>query len=244
MKKIIGIIPTIRWDTSDNPYEDRYEFVDLYSQKLFQAGAIPIGLVLNEKQIDLKQLELCDAYLWPGGKKINKNLYQILYYAYLNKKPVLGICMGMQAMSIFSVMMEEIQNHNLDIKKVTQEQWLEIYQEMINTNPTLVKIENDNTHNNEITRTEYVHALHPITIANDSFLAKVYGDKKDVLHLHGMKVNRVGSLFKPVAYSEDNVIEAIESCNSQIFWLGLQFHPEYLNNDNFFPEWIKKINKK
>ena len=47
-----------------------------------------------------------------------------------------------------------------------------------------------------------------------------------------------------VAYSEDNVIEAIESINPEIFWIGLQFHPEHLDNDNFIPKWIKKLSKK
>lgn len=243
MKKIIGIIPTIREDIND-PYKNRYEFVELYSQKLFQAGAIPIGLLLNDKKVETSSLEMCDAYLWPGGNKITKTLYEILYYAYINKKPVLGICMGMQAMSIFMVMMEEIQKHNLDINKLSQEQWIEIYQEMINSNPVIVKIENDNIHNNEITKTEYIHAMQPITIAKDSFLAEVYGTKKNVLHMHGMKVNRVSPSFKVVAYSEDNVIEAIESINPEIFWIGVQFHPEYLDNDNFIPKWIKKLSKK
>ncbi len=244
MKKIIGIIPTIRWDTSDNPYENRYEFVNFYSKKIFAAGAIPIGLVLNEKQVDINQLELCDAFLWPGGRKINKNLYKILYYAYINKKPVLGICMGMQAMCIFSVMQKQLQSQNLDISQISKEKWLEVYRDMINTNPTLVPIENDTIHNNIITNQEYKQAMHNININENSFLAKVYGLKKEVLHMHTKQVKHVGSLFKPVAYSDDNVIEAVESIQPHLFWLGVQFHPEYLEDDNFINEWVKKIVKK
>ena len=47
----------------------------------------------------IKQLNLCDGFLMPGGFKMNKFDRFILEYIVKIDKPVLGICLGMQIMS-------------------------------------------------------------------------------------------------------------------------------------------------
>ena len=51
MKEIIvGILPQYRFKTDDNPYNDRYEFLELYSNRIFEANAIPMGLIPKFKE--------------------------------------------------------------------------------------------------------------------------------------------------------------------------------------------------
>lgn len=242
-KPVIGIIPYIRWDETENPYKDRYEFVKFFSQKLYAANAIPLGILLDDKKVNKDILEFCDAFIYPGGNKIEKKLYEILFHAYLYKKPVLGVCMGMQAMCIFSVMLEEIKKRKLDYSHITSQMWLDIYHEMIESNPTLSKLPDDTFHNGEITRTSYEQALYPINIIPGSFLNTVYGNHANVLHMHSVEAKRTGMLLKPVAYSEDHVIEAVESTENDLFWLGVQFHPEALPDDTLITNWVKKLTK-
>ncbi len=239
----VGIIPQIINSESENPYKDKYEFVKFYSKCLYAANAIPIGLLLNDNKVELSSLELCDAFLWTGGNRISKNLYEILFYAYQNKRPVLGICMGMQALCLFSVMTEEILNRGLNYNNLTNGKWQEIYKEMAQNNPTLTKLPEGNFHNNEITRTSYEQALYPVKFTKGSFLESVYGQTYDVLHMHSVQVVRTGCLLAPVAYSMDNVIEAVESQDESLFWVGVQFHPEVLKEDKLILSWVKKLTK-
>ena len=236
---VIGIVPTIRLYETNDPYQDRYVFVNNYPKKIYEAGAIPLGLLLNDGKICVEQLELCDAFLFPGGSRIDHELYKILAYAYEKKKPVLGICMGMQAMAIFSVMQEESKNMYMNL---SEKEIYDLYQKMKKENPTLTILEHPNIHGDVvITRENIEDAQHEIVVAKDSFFHQVYKrEKVHVVSLHNVVVKRVGPLFKVVATAQDGVIEAIESIQPNLFWIGVQYHPE-VNDDQFIFYWIQKI---
>lgn len=53
---VIGIVPTIRLYETNDPYQDRYVFVNNYPKKIYEAGAIPLGLLLNDGKICVEQL--------------------------------------------------------------------------------------------------------------------------------------------------------------------------------------------
>lgn len=94
MKKIVvGVLPQIKLRTNDNPYDDKYEFLDLYSKAILDAGGIPVGLCLNEGNLDYSSLEICDAFLLPGGNKVWSCYYETISYAITHNKPLLGICL-------------------------------------------------------------------------------------------------------------------------------------------------------
>lgn len=243
-KLVIGIIPSMRPKPMEDPYQDNYIFVDMYAHKLFRAGSIPIGLVLDNHQLHTEQLDMCDAFLLPGGSYIDKNIYMILLYAFMHKKPVLGICLGLQAMCIFSELLKDATKLNKDLKNLNFDDFLKLYKDMAENNPVLVKLPEDNIHFNYITYEEYEHAFHLVNFDKDSFIASYYTTSHNVLCMHSMHATRCGDLLKVVGRSEDNVIEAVESVDPNLFWVGIEFHPEFLEDDYFIDEWVKEVTRK
>ena len=238
-KIVVGILPTIRLYETNDPYEDRYVFINNYPKKIYEAGAIPVGLLFNDGKISLEQLDMCDAFLFPGGSKIDHELYKVLLYAYQKKKSVLGICMGMQAMAIFSVMQEETHGKYLSL---SSEEINAIYQNMKKENPTLGILDHPNIHGDvTVYRDNIDEAKHLIQISSNSFLQEVYGtNEANVVSLHNVVVKRIGPLFKISARASDGIIEAIESVDDKLFWIGVQFHPE-VTDDQLIKMWIEKI---
>lgn len=87
--------------------------------------------------------------------------------------------------------------------------------------------------------------MHDITIIKDSFLYKVFGDTLKVNSRHQFAVANVNPPFKATAFSSDNVIEAIEYIDDKHFILGVQFHPEDMeNSDNLYNAFIKEVFKR
>jgi gamma-glutamyl-gamma-aminobutyrate hydrolase PuuD len=126
MKKIVvGILPTLKLNTNDNPYDDYYQFIDMYSKKIIECGAIPIGILMNNGKLDTSSLEVCDAFLLPGGKKAESYAYETLYYAIIHNKPVLGICLGMQEIAIFSLIWEKLKEEERE--NLSFDRFYEIY---------------------------------------------------------------------------------------------------------------------
>lgn len=240
MKKIIGVFPTVRIEEEHHPYHKRYEFIIHYSHKIYESGAIPVGLVLDNGHINEDQLALCDAFLLPGGQRIDKSVYELLIYAYKNKKPILGICMGMQTLSIFSIILDYLENQEITIDNV-----IDAYNKIIKDNPIITKIDNGEIHDVLLDKESISKAYHKLEISENSWLYKIYQNKViDIICLHNYQVNRVGSLFSIVGRSPGGVIEAIESTNKDLFWIGTQFHPETNPSDKIVKNFINNIGEK
>lgn len=74
---------------------------------------------------------------------------------------------------------------------------------------------------------EYVHN---IIIKRDSLLYKIIGEEK--IKVNSRHKNKIPyTNLDCVAYSEDNIIEAIEDKNKK-FFMGVQWHPESLTEDS------------
>lgn len=59
-------------------------------------------LSFEEKEMLIKQINLCDGIVLPGGNKINKFDRFIAEYLINNDIPTLGICLGMQILSNYN----------------------------------------------------------------------------------------------------------------------------------------------
>lgn len=67
-------------------------------------------------------------------------------------------------------------------------------------------------------------SVHPVTAAPHSFLARLYGDSFCVNSAHHQCLGRLGNHLSAIAYSYDNIIEAVIHDSLPVY--GLQWHPE------------------
>ena len=118
MKPIIGIIARPNFPKENN---SNLVVKEVYRKKIIESGGIPFlilppklinynnakpsdnkDLSLEEKEILTSQLKMCDGILMPGGYKVFSHDFFILDYAINNDIPILGICLGMQAMANYN----------------------------------------------------------------------------------------------------------------------------------------------
>lgn len=243
MKKVVvGILPQIKLKLTDCPYDDKYEFINLYSKKIIESGGIPVGICLNDGELDYNSLEMCDAFLLPGGDKVHKCYYEAIFYAIRTNKPLLGICLGLEGLAIFSMISE-----NLNINSATQD-FIKKYQELKdNNNGTLLaEIKSPNIHGDVKVKYDNIDdARHNIRIDKNSLLYSIYQKEElSVVSLHSYNPKWIGNGFKVTATALDGVVEAIEYKSENHFILGVHFHPELEDNCLIFKRLIEESIKR
>lgn len=187
------------------------------------AGGEPIALITEaEDIIGDNILDMCDGFLFQGGAYSSDFHYKIFEYAHKKNKPVLAICLGFQAMARYffgAGSVDFISNLNLN---------------------------SDIRHNLLIGEEE---VLHNIIINKDSSLYNIFGEMIKVNSRHDKTVVHVCEPFKITAQSEDGIIEAIEYIDDKNYFVGVQFHPEDIEEMNIiFKRFVQiaelKSNKK
>lgn len=206
MKKIIGIIPSTLGFNTNNPFDDKYYVQNSYIEKISKIG-IPLIIPPTNLSINENQLDLCDAFLIIGGKNVNKYHFEVIEYAIKTNKKLLGICLGMQVIGMYS---------NNDYNE-----------------ETLYKI-NDHYHDN-ITHENKELLVHELRVNPNSKLSKLIGTKLLVNSIHNYALKYITPPFKVVGKYND-IIEAIEYKNI----IGVQFHPELMNNTDKLFLWLVK----
>ena len=231
-KPVIGILPTFPLEESDNPYDNRASFVRMYIDKIEESGGIPIGIV--EENLE-SVLPLCDGFLWPGGSKIWKSFYSVLEHALKYHKPVLGVCLGSQAIATYFNVLQDMKNH---VGSTVDE----VYQKQSEEDPYLGLLDDERIKNHNRTVTNEIDSIaksrHPIVIKKDSMLYQIFGSEEmDVASMHKYHIERTSDDVLISARSLDGVIEAIEYKDPSQNILGVQFHPEIEENHKLF-EWL------
>lgn len=236
-KPIIGIIPTFNKDYPNiDPYKDIAYFIRMYSDKIAENGGIPFAITTTNLE---DYMDLCDGYLWPGGHKVNHEYYPLVNDAIENNKPFLGICLGAQALSIYFNMLDDKKRHPNKALR-------EVYDIEKTINPYLKQVDDLDFHKRHVIKDiERINAAkHDIDIIDkNSIIYNIFKtDKIDVVSLHGYEINRTPENVKVTA-KKDNVIEAIEYRENNSKILGVQFHPEILDDNKIFEWLIDNCNK-
>ena len=247
-KLVIGIVPGVRKNI-DNPYEYKYIYLNSYSKMIGEVKGIPFGLLPSDEVISEKQLNICDGFIFPGGRSLERFHFDIILYALKYNKPILGICLGMQVLNYFGILKDILVNRNM---VVNGDNLWKVFNEVQDKDIFKLKdIPTPNIHGYQIMKEEIpcnldtlAKSRHDISINKDSILYSIYNTSKiNVLSLHLKQVTNVGSNFYISAKSPDNIIEALEYKDNNYFIIGVQYHPE-LDDKVLFERFISEVNKR
>lgn len=213
--------PIIGFTTSTNEDESVLQMNCSYLNALTHADAIPVLLPPTiDPSVITRYAQLVDGLLLSGGVDIDPLRYgenqqwdcgeisplrdafelAICKEFLLQKKPVLGICRGVQVMNVAlgGSLYQDLQ-HTASDHSIAHRQ-----------------------------KQRSCYASHPVTIFRETLLHQIFdADELPVNSLHHQAVRHIGEGLVPSACSPDGIIEAIEM-PSQPFFIGVQWHPERL----------------
>jgi putative glutamine amidotransferase len=221
-KPIIGILPTSNYLQTDDPFKDTYRYGNNYIKKIIDNGGVPYLIPYVNDEIIIESLEMCDGLLLPGGNRVIKSNFDVIDYFYKNNKPIMGICLGMQTIAMYSVNIEE-ENKRI-IKNIDNgvNHWpIELYRDNVSS------------------------LAHKVLVEKDTKLYDIFKvEEMNVNSVHKCTITEVGSKFRVSIKSSDGLIEGIEYNGDDKYIIGVQFHPEVLDQyNNIFKEFINRCKK-
>ena len=218
-KPIIGILPTSNYLQTDDPFKDTYRYGNNYINRIVENGGIPYLIPYVNDEVVPDTLDICDGLLLPGGNRVLKVNFDVIDHFYKNNKPMLGICLGMQTLAMYSVNIEEYNKRIIKTIDNGVNHWpKELYRDNINS------------------------LAHKVLLEKDTKLYDIFKvEEMDVNSVHRCTITEVGSKFKVSIKSSDGLIEGIEYNGDDKYIIGVQFHPEVLDQyNNIFKEFISK----
>lgn len=218
-KPIIGILGA-GMKTMDD--KSAFGTVESYKNAIVDLGGIPIMLMTTQsgnigdmKASDapklthdnyedmVRQVNLCDGILLPGGNRIYPYDTDVVRYCLEIDKPILGICLGMQNLACVDT--------SRNVRDITEDIPSDEYSDEYIA------------HGDASQR--YVHSIK----INKNTLLYNFVEKEEIevnsRHVHRVKNQLDDAIVSATA--PDGTIEAIEFPNKK-FAVGVQFHPESL----------------
>ena len=227
-----------------NPYYFEYSDAmwngskDRYFTAIWAAGGIPVTLHYPDQDDSINEIaQAIDGLLLVGGPDLPNDIYNgnhpelldsdvmvpkrekfdrnIFLAMYNLRKPMLAICVGMQHINV-------IRGGTL-YEDLTEQLDGSVYHGEFNG--------------------ECAH--HTVKLEKNSLINKVIGDDdSEIKSTHHQGIRTLGSGLKPVSWSDDGLIEAIEDTKIPDAFLAVQWHPELMLDDenqiNLFKWLVKK----
>ena len=214
-----------------NPYYFEYSDAmwngskDRYFTAIWAAGGIPVTLHYPNQDDSINEIaQAIDGLLLVGGPDIPNDIYNgnhselldsdvmgperekfdrnIFLAMYNLRKPMLAICVGMQHINV-------IRGGTL-YEDLTEQLDGSVYHGEFNG--------------------ECAH--HTVKLEKNSLINKVIGDDdSEITSTHHQGIRTLGSGLKPVSWSDDGLIEAIEDTKIPDAFLAVQWHPELMLDD-------------
>lgn len=238
-KPVIGITSNIDYLTRSTdvvPFEINYSPQSITDSAKI-AGGIPMIIPLMD-DIHAKQcINIIDALLLTGGQDISpifygeepnkyiqatspeRDAYEItlIKEAIKQRKPILGICRGMQLINV--------------VFGGT------LYQDITNLDEVFVQ---------HVQQSKPHFATHSVDIEPNSHLSNFLENEFMVNSYHHQAIKELGNNLTASAYSKDNIIEAIEYIDDNHSIIGIQWHPELtvhhdIHSVKIFEDLIKRV---
>lgn len=216
MKPVIGVIPLFDED------KDSIWMVPEYMEGIRTAGGLPVILPLKaEKEEVLQVCDMCDGFLFTGGHDVDPALYgaeksdkcglpnhdrdilekRVFAYALEKDKPVFGICRGIQLINALcgGTLYQDLPSEYTGTKEVEH-----------HMSPP------------------YDVPCHEVTIIENTPLSQLSGKLTiKVNSYHHQAVKKLAPALKPMAVSEDGLVEAVYMPGKR-FIQAVQWHPEFI----------------
>jgi len=195
---------------------ERYSLPSAYCDAVRRAGGVPVLLPAGEPDVAAVLTRL-DGVVFSGGGDLDPavhaggthaDLYgvvpgrdrfelEIARLALARRElPVLGICRGMQLLNV--ALGGDLELHLPDRRGSA------VLHRTASREPI----------------------LHPVRVEPGSALEAIYAAREfPVCSWHHQELRKLGSGLRPVAWSDDGVVEAVV-CDAHPFALGVQWHPE------------------
>ncbi len=212
--------PIIGMPCRMDPGTDRQYLSRQYMDAIHAAGGIPVILPLLENPQAIRELAKgLDGVLLTGSSSdVDPQRYGVaresgcgpiqplrdetdfvlLDVVFKHKKPLLGICFGMQSLNVFlgGSLIQDI----------------------------ATSIQTNILHDHAASEGRPSHG---VEIAPGSLLGTLAGGSRSMVNsTHHQAVNRIGSGLEPIARAPDGVIEAVAGDSQDHFILAVQWHPE------------------
>jgi putative glutamine amidotransferase len=222
-KPVIGVLATSNYMVTNDSFADTYRYGNNYIKKILDNGGIPLLIPYVDDRVIFESLEMCDGLILPGGNRVLSSSLEVIDYFYKSNKPILGICLGMQTLAMYSV--------NKDREEAKR----------------IIKVIDNGVDHwpFELYRDSDSQLAHKLKIDKNSKLYKILKEENlEVNSVHKCTITEVGRGFKVSAYSEDGLIEGIEYDGDDKFIVGVQFHPEVLPQfNNIFEVFLDECKK-
>lgn len=213
---------------------DLYTLAHEYVAAIYRAGGLPVLLPHGTDQDAAHFISRLDGLLLSGGGDIDPRSYgevneglsyetnleadqfemALIREAKKQHVPTLGICRGLQVLSVaFGGTMHQELSFAYPQHPATKGK----------------------------SREELLSNRHSLRLKPGSQLEKVFGcTTMEVNSIHHQCIRKLGEGLEAVGWSEDGIIEAIESTDDWLCW-GVQWHPEKLGQQMFFDAFIQKV---
>ena len=186
---------------------------------------VTIGIVTTEQIINDKKYECVSKnnikYLNNKCNYIGIMLYDKYNYidtSILDKLDGIIFQGGIDIYPYYNQILEYAINHNIPVLGICMGMQLTGLYSVNGKDEDLVKISN------------HYNTNHLIKNKENSLLYKLYGEVMEVNSRHNYALDSVNLPFVIGSVSEDNVIEEIEYIDDKHFVIGVQFHPEDMDN--------------
>lgn len=214
---ILAIVERIENITEEKTVNERY-YLTKYFKNMFDRLDILLFPIISEKHLE-KVCNICDGLIVPGSS-IDVHPH------YYNEEPILGKNYTIDEFKLDKAAIELFANANKPI--------LGICGGLQSINVCFGGSLNQRIENHDLN-----DELHKINITKNTFLSTIYNKNVNVNSFHKQSIKEVADKFIISAIAKDGTIEAIEKGNI----IGVQWHPEIMNDTLFFEKFIKTFFK-